>query len=74
MCRAVRCEYCGKATWAGCGRHLDAAMAGVKPEDRCSDYLNKSGKCKFALREDGQQQEVPKQQAKPADTRIEESS
>uniref|UniRef100_A0A061S3W7 Uncharacterized protein n=1 Tax=Tetraselmis sp. GSL018 TaxID=582737 RepID=A0A061S3W7_9CHLO len=35
MCRRVQCEQCMKPTWAGCGMHIEQALAGVKPEDRC---------------------------------------
>lgn len=27
---------CGKATWAGCGEHIEEALAGVPAEDRCT--------------------------------------
>lgn len=29
----VLCSSCGKVTWAGCGDHIEEALAGV-PEDR----------------------------------------
>lgn len=35
MCRRTNCERCGKITWAGCGAHVDAVMAGVPQKDRC---------------------------------------
>lgn len=35
MCRRVSCRRCGKPTWAGCGRHVEAALAGVPKEERC---------------------------------------
>eukprot|EP01040_Poterioochromonas_malhamensis_P005519 gene5519-5929_t len=35
MCGRVTCSKCGKPTWAGCGMHIESALAGVKPEDRC---------------------------------------
>ena len=38
MCRAVRCRTCGKTTWAGCGDHVDEAVAGVAAEDRCPGH------------------------------------
>jgi hypothetical protein len=38
MCRKVYCEDCGKATWAGCGLHIKAALKGVTAEDRCPDW------------------------------------
>ena len=38
MCRAVPCPSCSKATWIGCGLHIDAALSGVSKEDRCSEW------------------------------------
>ncbi len=38
MCRAVTCKTCGKTTWAGCGQHVDAVMAGVQRADRCQGH------------------------------------
>lgn len=35
MCTQVRCRKCGKPTWAGCGRHIEAALANVPREERC---------------------------------------
>lgn len=35
MCRKVECGTCHKPTWAGCGQHIESALAGIKPEDRC---------------------------------------
>lgn len=35
MCRRVQCDKCDKPTWAGCGMHIETALAGVKIEDRC---------------------------------------
>jgi len=34
MCRKIACA-CGKATWVGCGQHVDSALAGVADADRC---------------------------------------
>ncbi len=36
MCARVSCERCGKPTWAGCGEHIEEALAGVPEADRCS--------------------------------------
>lgn len=36
MCQKVACENCGKATWQGCGQHVEEALAGVAPQDRCT--------------------------------------
>ncbi len=35
MCSQVSCEKCGKPTWAGCGRHVEQALAGVPRAQRC---------------------------------------
>lgn len=35
MCRAARCKTCGKATWSGCGQHVDQVLAGIPIADRC---------------------------------------
>ena len=29
MCARITCETCGKPTWAGCGQHVEEALAGV---------------------------------------------
>jgi hypothetical protein len=36
MCQRVTCPKCGKATWMGCGLHIDQALAGVPPDQRCT--------------------------------------
>jgi len=38
MCRQVTCKTCGKATWAGCGQHVDQVMRGVPQKDRCRGH------------------------------------
>ncbi|KAI8341593.1 hypothetical protein EDC96DRAFT_522552 [Choanephora cucurbitarum] len=35
MCRKVTCPDCKKFTWAGCGLHIDQALAGLKDEEIC---------------------------------------
>ena len=35
MCYPVKCEKCGKTTWAGCGKHKDMVMAKVPENERC---------------------------------------
>ena len=35
MCSAVRCEKCGKATWAGCGQHIEEALEGFSDAEKC---------------------------------------
>jgi hypothetical protein len=36
MCRKATCKKCGKATWRGCGNHIEQALAGVPKNQRCS--------------------------------------
>jgi hypothetical protein len=35
MCHRVQCPKCNKPTWAGCGNHIDSALAGVPLDERC---------------------------------------
>ncbi|PKV92516.1 hypothetical protein ATK30_3325 [Amycolatopsis echigonensis] len=36
MCRRVTCSRCGKATYAGCGQHVEQVLAGVPASRRCA--------------------------------------
>jgi hypothetical protein len=36
MCRRVTCPNCNKPTWAGCGEHIEEALAGVPKSERCT--------------------------------------
>lgn len=38
MCRAVKCQVCGKTTWAGCGEHVDEVFADVPQSERCPGH------------------------------------
>ncbi|WP_256461042.1 hypothetical protein [Agromyces larvae] len=38
MCYPVACDVCGKVTWAGCGEHIEQALAGVPEADRCGGH------------------------------------
>ena len=35
MCRQTTCSSCGKPTWAGCGAHIEQALANVPKAERC---------------------------------------
>lgn len=35
MCMQVSCPKCGKPTWAGCGMHIEQALANVPKDKRC---------------------------------------
>jgi len=36
MCQRVTCRTCGKASWKGCGQHVEQVLAGVPKSQRCS--------------------------------------
>ena len=36
MCSSTTCKKCGKATWKGCGNHIEQALAGVPKDKRCT--------------------------------------
>lgn len=38
MCRPTTCRTCGKASWAGCGMHVDQVLAGVPKAQRCAGH------------------------------------
>lgn len=38
MCRATTCGQCGKASWAGCGMHVEQVLAGVPRSNRCPGH------------------------------------
>lgn len=40
MCRRVTCKICAKPTWAGCGQHVEQALAGVPKRDRCPGHTD----------------------------------
>ena len=35
MCQRVTCSDCGKPSFAGCGRHIEAVLGDVPPAARC---------------------------------------
>ena len=36
MCSPATCRHCGKATYSGCGAHVDQVLRGVPKKDRCA--------------------------------------
>ncbi|WP_171013086.1 hypothetical protein [Microbacterium sp. 2FI] len=40
MCQQTTCRTCGKATWAGCGQHVEQALAGVPRSARCPGHAD----------------------------------
>ena len=36
MCKRVTCPKCERSTWAGCGAHIEQALADVPPAERCT--------------------------------------
>ncbi len=43
MCRRVTCKTCGKATYSGCGQHVDQVLAGVPTSARCAGHERTGG-------------------------------
>ncbi len=35
MCSPATCRTCGKATYAGCGQHVEQVLRGVPRDQRC---------------------------------------
>lgn len=35
MCYRVTCPTCGKASWGGCGAHVEAVLGNVPKAERC---------------------------------------
>ncbi len=35
MCYRTSCPTCQKATWGGCGAHIESALRGVPESERC---------------------------------------
>lgn len=42
MCQRVQCEKCGKASWVGCGQHVEEVLKGVPQSQRCQCERPKS--------------------------------
>lgn len=38
MCRRVTCKTCGKASYAGCGMHVEQVLVGVPTSARCAGH------------------------------------
>jgi hypothetical protein len=38
MCRAVKCNICGKTTWAGCGQHIAEVRSTVPSGQWCNGH------------------------------------
>lgn len=36
MCSRATCRRCGKATFSGCGEHIEEALQGVALAERCA--------------------------------------
>ena len=43
MCSPATCPTCGKATWTGCGNHIEQALAGVPQTKRCQGHSSSNG-------------------------------
>ncbi|ATD73161.1 hypothetical protein CNO18_16120 [Gordonia sp. 1D] len=38
MCSPVKCPTCGKTTWSGCGRHVDALKRRILDSQWCDGH------------------------------------
>jgi hypothetical protein len=36
MCSPATCRTCGKASYTGCGQHVDQVLRGVPKNERCA--------------------------------------
>ena len=36
MCQAVKCNKCHKASWVGCGAHVEQVLGHVPKSERCT--------------------------------------
>ena len=50
MCHKVTCPTCQKATWVGCGLHIESALQNVPLNDRCAGW--KTGVCQPAAEQE----------------------
>ncbi len=44
MCQRTNCRTCGKATYRGCGNHVEQVLAGVPKSQRCQGNCEPSQK------------------------------
>ena len=40
MCQRVTCRKCGKASWSGCGQHVNEVMRGIPKSQQCQGHAN----------------------------------
>jgi hypothetical protein len=40
MCQKVTCRKCGKASWSGCGQHVNEVMRGIPKSQQCAGHAN----------------------------------
>ena len=50
MCSKVTCRKCGKATWAGCGQHVNEVMRGIPKSQQCQGHANDPKEAGFFAR------------------------
>jgi hypothetical protein len=43
MCRQTSCKKCGRASWAGCGAHVEQVLGHVPKSERCQCALATAG-------------------------------
>jgi len=47
VCYAVKCNTCGKTTWAGCGEHVDSVRRTVPSAQWCTGHPTEQGQGGF---------------------------
>lgn len=43
MCARTTCRKCGKASWRGCGAHVEQVLRGVPKSQRCQGHADEAG-------------------------------
>ena len=45
MCHKVTCKTCNKASWRGCGMHVEQVLRHIPEEQRCKCDLSRLERC-----------------------------
>jgi hypothetical protein len=49
MCQRATCKTCGKATYRGCGMHVEQVLAGVPKAQRCDCAATGGGSARAGM-------------------------
>jgi len=50
MCTKTKCSTCGKASWTGCGEHIEEALFGIAENERCQGHGSDAQESNFLNR------------------------